>query len=121
MSSDSRAHVKNSISLQSQIKEQHANLESQYQAIIAAPEVKTLDSILPAEPLLLMGAGPVPISHAVSRANGVVINHLGPTMNEVVDHVKKMARYAFQTDSDKILGVSGPASAAMEMAVTNLL
>ena len=88
---------------------------------IPPPQTQQLDSILPAEPLLLMGAGPVPISHAVSRANGVVINHLGETMDAVVSNVKMMGRYAFQTVSDKIIGVSGPASAAMEMAITNIL
>ena len=85
------------------------------------PKTQNLDSILPSEPLLLMGAGPVPISHAVARANGVVINHLGETMDEVIRNVKIMGRYAFQTVSEKIIGVSGPASAAMEMAITNLL
>ena len=85
------------------------------------PETQHLDNILPSEPLLLMGAGPVPISHAVARANGVVINHLGETMDEVIRNVKIMGRYAFQTVSEKIIGVSGPASAAMEMAITNLL
>lgn len=85
------------------------------------PETQHLDSILPSEPLLLMGAGPVPITHAVARANGVVINHLGETMDAVISNVKLMGRYAFQTVSDKIIGVSGPASAAMEMAITNLL
>ncbi len=85
------------------------------------PETQHLDNILPAEPLLLMGAGPVPISHAVARANGVVINHLGETMDAVISNVKLMGRYAFQTVSEKIIGVSGPASAAMEMAITNLL
>lgn len=85
------------------------------------PALEPLDEILPSEPLLLMGAGPVPIPHAVARANGVVINHLGPTMDRVVDNLKQMARYAFQTRADKIMGVAGPASAAMEMAVTNLL
>ena len=84
------------------------------------PEIQHLDKILPEEPLLLMGAGPVPISHSVSRANGVVINHLGETMDAVINNVKIMGRYAFQTNSDKIIGVSGPASAAMEMAITNL-
>jgi len=69
----------------------------------------------------LMGAGPVPIPHAVARANGVVINHLGETMARVVEKLKAMARYAFQTRSDRVMGVGGPASAAMEMAVTNLL
>ncbi len=90
-------------------------------APLTAPEAVRLDSILPAEPLLLMGAGPVPISQAVARANGVVINHLGETMDTVIRNLKQMTRYAFQTESDKIFGVSGPASAAMEMAITNLL
>lgn len=88
---------------------------------LPAPELEPLDSILPSEPLLLMGAGPVPIPHAVARANGVVINHLGETMEHVIRNLKRMAQYAFQTRSDKIMGVAGPASAAMEMAVTNLL
>ena len=88
---------------------------------LSPPETQQLDAILPTEPLLLMGAGPVPISHAVSRANGVVINHLGETMDAVISNVKLMGRYAFQTASDKIIGVSGPASASMEMAITNIL
>jgi alanine-glyoxylate transaminase/serine-glyoxylate transaminase/serine-pyruvate transaminase len=85
------------------------------------PPLAALDSILPSEPLLLMGAGPVPIPHAVARANGVVINHLGETMDRVIANLKGMERYAFQTRSDKIMGVAGPASAAMEMATANLL
>src|SRR5579859_1321102 len=85
---------------------------------VAPPALVPLDAILPSEPLLLMGAGPVPIPHAVARANGVVINHLGKTMAAVVDGLKAMARYAFQTRCDKVMGVAGPASAAMEMAIT---
>jgi len=92
-----------------------------YHMPYSPPETQHLDNILPTEPLLLMGAGPVPISHAVARANGVVINHLGETMDAVISNVKTMGRYAFQTVSEKIIGVSGPASAAMEMAITNLL
>lgn len=85
------------------------------------PDDIPLSHILPSEPLLLMGAGPVPIPHAVGQANSVVINHLGDTMNKVIDRVKIMAKYAFQTQSDKIMGIAGPSSAAMEMAITNLL
>lgn len=85
------------------------------------PELKPLSQILPPEPLLLMGAGPVPIPHQVAVANSVVINHLGDTMDRVIARVKEMARYAFQTTSDKVIGVAGPASAAMEMAISNLL
>jgi aspartate aminotransferase-like enzyme len=88
---------------------------------IPVPEVHPLDAILPREPVLLMGAGPVPIPYAVARANGVVINHMGETMEQVVRELKRMARYAFQTRTDKVMGVAGPASAAMEMAITNLL
>jgi len=85
------------------------------------PAVIPLDNILPDEPLLMMGAGPVPIPHKVATANSVVINHLGDTMNQVVEQVKTMTRYVFQTCSGHVLGVSGPASAAMEMAICNLV
>ncbi|MCV2402145.1 alanine--glyoxylate aminotransferase family protein [Marinomonas sp. C2222] len=88
---------------------------------IPRPIVKTLDEILPHEPLLMMGAGPVPIPERVARANSMVINHLGDVMASVIDQVKSMARYVFQTESKWVLGVAGPASAAMEMAVSNLL
>jgi len=87
---------------------------------VQPPHMTSLSLLLPAEPLLLMGAGPVPIPHAVAQANGVVINHLGPTMERVIDGLKRMAAYAFQTRSDKVIGVAGSASAAMEMAVSNL-
>jgi alanine-glyoxylate transaminase / serine-glyoxylate transaminase / serine-pyruvate transaminase len=87
---------------------------------ILPPPTVPLAAILPSEPLLLMGAGPVPIPQAVAQANGMIINHLGPTMDRVIRNVKQMASYAFQTRSEKIIGLSGPASAAMEMAVSNL-
>ena len=87
---------------------------------VACPTVLPLSSILPEEPLLMMGAGPVPIPDAVARANGVVINHLGATMAAVIGQVKTMARYVFQTESKWVMGVAGPGSAAMEMAITNL-
>ena len=87
---------------------------------IPCPTVDSLDGILPDEPLLMMGAGPVPIPAAVAHANSVVINHLGDTMARVINQVKTMARYVFQTRSNWVLGVAGPGSAAMEMAVSNL-
>lgn len=69
----------------------------------------------------MMGAGPVPIPARVAAANSIVINHLGDTMAQIVDQVKSMSAYVFQTDSARILGVAGPGSAAMEMAVANLV
>ena len=87
---------------------------------VAPPHVIPLAAVLPKEPILLMGAGPVPIPPAVAHANTVVINHLGATMNRLVEGVKDMAAYAFQTESKRVLGIAGPGSAAMEMAVGNL-
>lgn len=84
-------------------------------------DLRPVHARLPAEPLLLMGAGPTPLPRAVAEANAVVINHLGPTMNGVVEAVQAMARYAFQTESERVLGIAGPASAAMEMALANLI
>ena len=69
----------------------------------------------------MMGAGPVPIPARVAAANSIVINHLGDTMAQIIDQVKTMASYVFQTEAARILGVAGPGSAAMEMAVANLV
>jgi alanine-glyoxylate transaminase / serine-glyoxylate transaminase / serine-pyruvate transaminase len=88
---------------------------------IPQPPIEPLESILPEEPLLMMGAGPVPIPQRVASANSIVINHLGETMGKVIAQVKDMGRYVFQTASRHVLGVAGPGSAAMEMAITNLV
>ncbi|WP_228292293.1 pyridoxal-phosphate-dependent aminotransferase family protein [Candidatus Thiothrix anitrata] len=88
---------------------------------LPAPNIVPLEHILPDEPLLMMGAGPVPIPQKVAAANSIVINHLGETMNRVIEQVKDMGRYVFQTTSSHVMGVSGPGSAAMEMAVANLV
>ncbi|MFT2091579.1 pyridoxal-phosphate-dependent aminotransferase family protein [Paraglaciecola sp. 2405UD69-4] len=89
---------------------------------IKSPDnILSLDNILPEEPLLMMGAGPVPIPARVAAANGIVINHLGDTMAQIIEQVKLMSRYVFQTETGHILGVAGPGSAAMEMAIANLV
>jgi aspartate aminotransferase-like enzyme len=88
---------------------------------IVCPVIDPLHKILPEEPLLMMGAGPVPIPQAVAYANSLVINHLGPVMAKIILQVQAMARYVFQTNSPYMLGVAGPGSAAMEMAVCNLV
>lgn len=84
-------------------------------------DIIPLDNILPEEPLLMMGAGPVPLPARVAAANSIVINHLGDTMAHVVKQIKLMSGYVFQTESQHILGVAGPGSAAMEMAIVNLV
>jgi len=88
--------------------------------LLQPSDLQPVSTLLPPCPVLLMGAGPVPISRQVSDANRVVINHLGDAMERVVDSVKRLSAYAFQTDSARVLGVAGPSSAGMEMMVTNL-
>jgi len=83
--------------------------------------IQPLDNLLPEEPLLMMGAGPVPIPSRVATANSIVINHLGDTMAQIVEQVKSMSRYVFQSSTARILGVAGPGSAAMEMAIVNMV
>lgn len=83
--------------------------------------IQPLDNLLPEEPLLMMGAGPVPIPARVASANSIVINHLGDTMAQIVEQVKSMSRYVFQSNTARILGVAGPGSAAMEMAIVNMI
>jgi aspartate aminotransferase-like enzyme len=83
---------------------------------ILPPQVEYLSTILPDDPLLMMGAGPVPIPSAVARANSLVINHLGDTMAKIISQVKDMARYVFQTRSNWVLGVAGPGSAGPALA-----
>lgn len=88
---------------------------------ITPPSNLLLDDILPKKPVLLMGSGPVPIPKEVAQANTMVISHLGETMKQVITRLQLMGQYVFQTESKKILGIAGPSSAAMEMAVTSLL
>lgn len=88
---------------------------------IPAPKTFSLSDILPPSPVLLMGAGPVPVPQEVALANSIVLSHLGETMKQIVSRVQVMGQYVFQTSSTKILGISGPSSAAMEMAATSLL
>ncbi|MDE2434575.1 MAG: alanine--glyoxylate aminotransferase family protein, partial [Burkholderiales bacterium] len=66
---------------------------------LSVPSIVSLDQILPEEPLLMMGAGPVPIPSRVAAANSIVINHLGETMSRVIEQVQSMCRYVFQTQS----------------------
>jgi len=104
------------------IKEMNSSVTLAVDTQVSAPDnIQPLDSLLPEEPLLMMGAGPVPIPTRVATANSIVINHLGDTMAQIIEQVKSMSRYVFQSDSARILGVAGPGSAAMEMAIVNLV
>jgi len=86
---------------------------------ISPPQLKDLSEILPPKNILLMGAGPVPVPREVAEVSSIVISHLGDAMKEITNNIQKMSQYVFQTTSNKIFGIAGPSSAAMEMAITS--
>ncbi len=88
---------------------------------INPPLCLSLTEVIPSTPTLLMGAGPVPIPKEVAAANSQLISHLGESMRRVIASIQSMGQYVFQTSSQKIFGIAGPSSGAMEMAVTSLL
>lgn len=92
-------------------------------ASLPVPVTIPLDKIIPfdhSDQVLLMGAGPVPIPKEVAVANGIVISHLGEAMKQVMKRIQLMSQYVMQTKTEKIFGIAGPGSAAMEMAVAAL-
>tara|TARA_B100000315_G_scaffold260498_1_gene322399 strand:+ start:7060 stop:8220 length:1161 start_codon:yes stop_codon:yes gene_type:complete len=71
---------------------------------------------------LLMGAGPSPVHEDVLKAMGqTTIGHLDPTMVGMMDELKDMLRYVFQTQNAMTFPVSGPGSLGMEACVNNII
>jgi alanine-glyoxylate transaminase/serine-glyoxylate transaminase/serine-pyruvate transaminase len=70
----------------------------------------------------LMGPGPSDVSPRVLGALArPTIGHLDPLFVELMDEVKALLQYAFQTDNQLTLPVSAPGSAGMEACFVNLL
>ena len=70
----------------------------------------------------LMGPGPSPVHPRVLRAmSAPVVGHLDPAFIEVMDETQELLRYAFRTDNEWTIPVSGTGSAAMEAAIGNLV
>lgn len=71
---------------------------------------------------LLMGPGPSNVSPEVLSALAQpTIGHLDPVFQEMMEEVKDLLRYAFQTENGVTFPISAPASLAMEAALVNLL
>ncbi|MCP5146532.1 MAG: alanine--glyoxylate aminotransferase family protein [Pseudomonadales bacterium] len=69
-----------------------------------------------------MGPGPSDVSPRVLGALArPTIGHLDPLFVELMDEVKALLQYAFQTDNQLTLPVSAPGSAGMEACFVNLL
>ncbi|AQL41534.1 alanine--glyoxylate aminotransferase [Halorientalis sp. IM1011] len=70
---------------------------------------------------MLMGPGPSDVHPRVLRAMSTpLVGHLDPAFVEIMDDVQDLLRYAFRTDNQWTIPVSGTGSAAMEAAVANL-
>jgi alanine-glyoxylate transaminase/serine-glyoxylate transaminase/serine-pyruvate transaminase len=69
-----------------------------------------------------MGPGPSDVPPRVLEAlSRPTIGHLDPRFVEMMDDLKELLQYAFQTENALTLPISGPASAAMETCFVNLI
>jgi alanine-glyoxylate transaminase/serine-glyoxylate transaminase/serine-pyruvate transaminase len=70
----------------------------------------------------LMGPGPSDVPERVLNALArPTIGHLDPAFVSLMDEIKMLLRYAFQTSNTLTMPISGPGSAAMEACVVNLV
>ncbi len=71
---------------------------------------------------LLMGAGPSRVHEDVLKVmSQTTIGHLDPDMIVMMDQLKAMLRYVFQTNNTMTFPVSGPGSLGMEACVHNMV
>jgi alanine-glyoxylate transaminase / serine-glyoxylate transaminase / serine-pyruvate transaminase len=70
----------------------------------------------------LMGPGPSDVHPRILRAmSRPTIGHLDPEFIKMMNEVKELLQYAFQTENRLTMPVSAPGSAAMEACFVNLL
>jgi alanine-glyoxylate transaminase/serine-glyoxylate transaminase/serine-pyruvate transaminase len=71
---------------------------------------------------ILMGPGPSDVSERVLQALArPTIGHLDPVFVGMMDEMKSLLQYAFQTKNELTMPVSAPGSAGMETCFVNLL
>lgn len=71
---------------------------------------------------ILMGPGPSDVHPRVLQAMATpLIGHLDPEFVTIMDEIKEMAQFTFQTDNHLTFVVSAPGSAGMETCLVNLL
>ncbi|MEJ2382244.1 MAG: alanine--glyoxylate aminotransferase family protein [Gammaproteobacteria bacterium] len=70
----------------------------------------------------LMGPGPTDVDPRILEAmSRPTIGHLDPVFVAMMDELKELLQYAFQTRNELTLPVSAPGSAGMETCVVNLV
>lgn len=85
------------------------------------PTIMSFKSFNPT-PRTLMGPGPSDINPRVLAAlSRPIIGHLDPQFIQMMDEVKSLLQYAFQTKNELTIPVSAPGSAGMETCFANLV
>src|SRR6056300_273609 len=70
----------------------------------------------------LMGPGPSDVPPQVLEALGrPTIGHLDPQFVALMDDIKRLLQFVFQTQNELTLPISAPGSAGMEAAFVNLI
>ena len=70
----------------------------------------------------LLGAGPTNLYPEISKSlTKPEVGHLDPKFVEMMDEVKSMLRYLFQTNNEFTIAISAPGSAGMEARFVNLV
>lgn len=83
---------------------------------------RIVTNTLDAPPRLLLGPGPSNAHPRVLQAMGMPqLSHLDPAFIRIMNETQELLRYAWQTDNELTLAISGTGSAAMETAVANLV
>ncbi len=73
-------------------------------------------------PRLLLGPGPANVDPRVLAVMGMQpVGHLDPKYLAVMDDIKSLLRYAWQTNNEMTISVSGTGSAAMEATLANVV
>ena len=73
-------------------------------------------------PRLLLGPGPANVDPRVLSAISVPpVGHLDPSYLKVMDEIRDLLRYAWQTDNEMTLSVAGTGTAAMEATLANVV
>ena len=102
----------------------NANAAKETTATVNTPTVEESHRIeagpLDLPPRLLLGPGPSNADPRVLQALSTPqVGHLDPTFVDLMNEVQELLRYAWQTDNQATIPVSGSGSAAMEASLAN--
>ena len=84
--------------------------------------MKTDFQDLKPSPRILLGPGPSNVHPRVLRAMATpLLGYLDPEFLVIMDEIKELLRYVFQTENDLTLPISGTGTAGMEASLYNII